>query len=110
MAVGADHDHIARGHQIRNLVPCCRTCNESKGQKPWREFFDTRNPPDKDERVYLTKQFLAKTVAQPVDTAAMRHKAGDELERFLEIRSQVFDLMKEADDLAAIIRKKVSSG
>ena len=103
-------DFSGHGHQIRNLVPCCRTCNESKGQKPWREFFDTRNPPDKDERVRLMEQFLAKTVAEPVDTAAMRQKAGDELERFIEIRSQVFALMAEADRLAAIIRKKVSSG
>jgi hypothetical protein len=40
----------------------------------------------------------------------MRQRAGDELARFLEIRSQVFDLIAEADRLAAIIRQKVSNG
>src|SRR6266850_5675274 len=26
------------GNRIFNLVPACRTCNESKGGKDWREF------------------------------------------------------------------------
>ena len=103
-------DFSGYGHQIRNLVPCCRTCNERKGQKPWRDFLETRDPPDKEERIRLMEQFLAKKDAQPVDTAAMSQLAGDELGRFLEIRSQVFDLLAEADRLAAIIREKVSRG
>lgn len=97
------------GHRIRNLVPCCRTCNESKGQKPWREFLETRSPPDKDVRVHRMERFLSAAGAQPIDTEGMRHKAGEELMRFLEIRSQVFDLMAEADRLAAIIRRKATS-
>lgn len=97
------------GHRIRNLVPCCRTCNESKGQKPWREFLETRNPPDKDARVRRMERFLGNADVQPIDTEGMRHKAGEELRRFLEIRSQVFDLMAEADRLAAIIRQKATS-
>jgi hypothetical protein len=97
------------GHRIRNLVPCCRTCNESKGQKPWREFLETRNLPDREERVRRMERFLDSADAQPIGTEAMRHKADEELTRFLEIRSQVFDLMAEADRLAAIIRQKVAS-
>jgi len=103
-------DFSGHGHQIRNLVPSCRICNESKGQKPWREFFETRNPPDKEERVRRMEVFLSRTEAQPIDTEVMRQRAGDELARFLEIRSQVFDLIAEADRLAAIIRQKVSNG
>jgi len=102
-------DFSGHGHRVRNLVPCCRTCNESKGQKPWREFFETRNPTDKEERIRRVEQFLDSTAAQPMGTEAMRHKAGEELVRFLEIRSQVFDLMAEADRLAAIIRQKVAN-
>lgn len=102
-------DFSGHGHRVRNLVPCCRTCNESKGQKPWREFFETRNPMDKEERVRRMEQFLGSTAAQPIATEEMRHKAGEELMRFLEIRSQVFELMAEADRLAAIIRQKVAN-
>lgn len=52
--------------------------------------------------------FLSTADAQPVGTKAMRHKAGEELERFLEIRAQVFELMAEADRLAVVIRRKAS--
>ncbi len=102
-------DFSGHGHRIRNLVPCCRTCNESKGKKPWREFLETRNSPDKNARISRMERFLGNTDAQVIDTEGMRHKAAEELRRFLEIRSQVFDLMAEADRLAAIIRQKVAS-
>lgn len=69
-----------------------------------------RSPPDKEERVCLMERFLVKTDAQPVAAAAMRLRAGDELQRFLDIRAQVFALIAEADRLAAIIRKEASSG
>jgi hypothetical protein len=54
-------------------------------------------------------QFLGGIAAQPIDMDAMRHKAGEELVRFLEIRSQVFELMAEADRLAAVIRQKAAT-
>jgi hypothetical protein len=54
------------------------------------------------------ERFLGNADAQPVGTEAMRHNASVELERFLEIRSQVFELMAEADRLAAIIRQKAA--
>jgi hypothetical protein len=101
-------DFSGHGHRVRNLVPCCRSCNESKGQKPWREFLEARNPPDKDVRAGRMERFLGNADAQPVGTEAMRHNASVELERFLEIRSQVFELMAEADRLAAIIRQKAA--
>jgi hypothetical protein len=99
-------DFSGHGHRIRNLVPCCRSCNESKGQKLWRDYLDVLDPPDKDIRIARMSKFLSTPAANPVGTEAMRHKAGAELERFLEIRSQVFDLMAEADRLAMIIRLK----
>lgn len=99
-------DFSGHGHRIRNLVPCCRTCNESKGQKPWRDFLELRNPPDKDVRVQRMTKFLDSADAQPVTMEDMRHKAKAELQRFIEIRTQVFELMEEADDLAKIIRMK----
>ena len=101
-------DFSGHGHRIRNLVPCCRTCNESKGQKPWREFFETRNPPEKAARISRMEKFLGSSDALPIGTEAMKEKAPDEYVRFLEIRRQVFDLMAEADRLAAIIRQKVT--
>lgn len=99
-------DFSGHGHRIRNLVPCCRTCNERKGQKPWRAFLEDLNPPDKNLRIGRMEKFLSHTDAQSAGTEVMRRNAGAELARFLEIRGQVFDLMAEADRLAAIIREK----
>ncbi len=102
-------DFSGHGHRIRNLVPCCRTCNESKGQKPWREFLETRNPPDKELRLRRIERFLRSTDEQIINPDGMRQQATEELKRFREIRSQIFELMAEADRLAAIIRQKETS-
>lgn len=117
-AAAATWDHVfnrvingefsGHGHRIRNLVPCCRTCNESKGQKTWRNFLESRNPPDKDVRIRRMEQFLGSANARPIGTVAMRHNADEDLKRFLEIRSQVFDLLAEADRLAISIRQKTA--
>ena len=101
-------DFSGHGHRIRNLVPCCRTCNESKGQKPWRDFLMALNPPDKNLRAGRIERFLGSADAKTVSTEAMRHKAGEELKCFLEIRTQVFALIAEADRLAGIIRQKAA--
>lgn len=117
-AEGATWDHVfnrvvngdfsGHGHRIRNLVPCCRTCNERKGQKPWREFLETLSLPDKEVRARRIERFLSNAEAQPINTEVMRHEAGEELKRFLTIRSQVFELMAEADRLATVIRQRAA--
>ncbi|WP_120251485.1 HNH endonuclease [Sphingobium sp. YG1] len=117
-AAAATWDHVfnrvlkgefsGHGHRIRNLVPCCRTCNESKGQKPWRNFLELRNPPDKEARIRRIEQFLASAEVKPISSEVASHNADEDLKRFLEIRSQVFDLLTEADRLAVIIRQKAA--
>ena len=96
------------GHRIRNLVPCCRSCNERKGQKPWREFLEITDPPDKDLRVRRMENFLDSAATQTIGTSEIRRNAESELDQFINIRSQIFELMAEADRLAAIIRQKSS--
>ncbi|RVC63029.1 hypothetical protein EN779_06120 [Mesorhizobium sp. M4B.F.Ca.ET.088.02.2.1] len=97
------------GHRIRNLVPCCRTCNERKGQKPWRDWLRLLAPPDERERAANFERFLSMADAAPITSDDMRHHTHAELSRFLQIRSEVFKLMKEADDLAAIIRSRAAT-
>ena len=96
------------GHRIRNLVPCCRSCNERKGQKPWREFLEINNPSDKDLRVRQMENFLGSAATLPISTAEIRRNAEAELDLFLNVRTRIFELMAEADRLAAIIRQKAS--
>lgn len=94
---------------MRNLVPSCRTCNERKGQNSWRDRLRVLAPPDEEARVANFERFLSKTNAAPFTFDDMKHQARNELARYLEIRAEVFRLMKEADDLAAIIRSRASA-
>jgi 5-methylcytosine-specific restriction endonuclease McrA len=102
-------EYSGHGHRIRNLVPCCRTCNERKGQKTWRDWLRMLARPDEEQRASFIERFLSKAQLVTVSTEDMRHHAQDELGRFLAIRAEVFKLLKEADDLAAIIRQRASS-
>lgn len=102
-------EFTGHGHRIRNLVPCCRTCNERKGKRSWREWLTVLSPEDLDLRIKNFEQFLSKANAALISTEDMRRCASGELVRFFEIREQVFNLLKEADELAAVIRKSATS-
>ncbi|MGN6552101.1 MAG: HNH endonuclease, partial [Pararhizobium sp.] len=92
------------GNRIRNLVPCCRTCNERKGSRPWEEWLDKRDASDKEQRRENIRRFLDVPSAQPVTALEMAKRAPDAMRRYLEIRDEVFRLLKEADEMASIIR------
>lgn len=114
-APAATWDHVHRrviggeysgyGHRIRNLVPCCRTCNERKGARTWEEWLETVSPPDIEQRRANMTRFLGKPSAAPFTVEDMRHAAPNELKEFLEVREEVFRLMKRADELADVLRK-----
>lgn len=97
------------GHRIRNLVPSCRTCNERKGKKNWRDFLEQLAPDRKEQRIAHMERFLASDDATPTTMEEMKGIAKTELDRFLEIRAEVFRLLGEADDLAREIRRKTSA-
>lgn len=96
------------GHRIRNLVPCCRTCNERKGKKHWKTFLELLNPEDKDQRIGRMERFLNAHTA-PDDYEIIQSKAPEELRQFLQTRAEIFRLMAEADHLAELIRKKATT-
>lgn len=92
------------GHQIGNLVPCCKPCNSRKGNREWKAFLRETIP---DQQLYLLKeqqisQYLA-TYATPIDIS---HAAALEQEwkRYNEIKLEIFKLMQEADELATRLR------
>jgi hypothetical protein len=92
------------GHQIGNLVPCCKECNSAKGSKPFREFVNSlpdMSQPDKTALIGKLEKHLL--LAKPIEEikGVKRQEAH---EKFLEMRKQIYDLMKEADQLALIIR------
>ncbi|NIY77926.1 HNH endonuclease [Celeribacter sp. HF31] len=95
------------GHRIRNLVPSCRTCNERKGKKNWRDFIIHEGRPNLENRIARMEKFLSADEARPTTMDDIRNAAQPELDRFLEIRSEVFRLLEEADAVAKSIRQKL---
>lgn len=54
--------------EIHNLVPCCGKCNQSKGNKPWKDWMlsdarlspRTKNIPDIEHRIRRLEEFEAR--------------------------------------------------
>jgi hypothetical protein len=42
-----------------NIVPACQTCNDSRGNKPWRTFLINRFPADAASRIQRIEQYIA---------------------------------------------------
>ena len=96
------------GHQIRNLVPSCRACNERKGKMNWRQWLKQLAPADLEMRIARMEKFLRQGGVRKITPEDFRRAAPGEYDRFLEIRRQIFELLNEADNLAETIRERTS--
>ena len=92
------------GHQINNLIPCCKDCNSSKGNKDWKDFLALKglNTKKRIERIAQYIKFNSVDLKEILGT-----KYGDDLKEFYEIKSEIFELFKVADEKAKIIRAKI---
>ena len=45
------------GHQINNLLPCCKNCNSSKGNKDWKEYLNLKGL-GTDNRINQIENYL----------------------------------------------------
>jgi hypothetical protein len=96
------------GHQIGNLVPSCKDCNSSKGAKDFRVFvagLDSLSDGQKSSLLARLEnhQQLAKPFREGESPAVVRKK----LDQLKALKSQIFELMKKADAIAAEIKEKV---
>ncbi|MBX2982966.1 MAG: HNH endonuclease [Flavobacteriales bacterium] len=104
-AVVSKSSFSGHGHQINNLIPCCKDCNSAKGNKEWNVFLQIKNL-DTQERIdritnYINHNYIdAKNLLQTEDFKA-------DLTEFNEIKEQVFQLLKKGDQKAKVIRDKI---
>ena len=93
------------GHQVGNLVPCCKECNSSKGSKDWQVFIDSKIH-DEKTRSSLKRhlQTYIERFAKPVDIDTIKTEMPKEFAKYSSIKEQIFGLMTEADVLAERIR------
>jgi len=104
LATVRDSVFSGAGHRIGNLLPCCKPCNSKKGNRAWDDFITAREEasPARDARIARIRQYLEEFFV--VDSIP---NALPEYARLIEIKEKVLCLMKEADDVATEIRKKM---
>lgn len=96
------------GHQVGNLVPCCRECNEKKGAKDWEVYLQEMSP--NQAAHHTTRSLLASYIghyAKPVDLKRAAALLPKDWKRYAEIKQSIFKLMAEADTIAARLREAV---
>ena len=103
--------------EIHNLVPACGKCNQSKGNKDWKEWIysdatlspKTRGVADLDERAAKLELFQNKYHVEKYDFESI---VGKELwSQHWDNWQKLGDLMKESqatsDEIKALIKKRV---
>jgi hypothetical protein len=89
------------GHRLGNLLPCCKPCNSSKGNKRWDLFLQTLHPesPKLAEKTVVIQGYLDEFFVEDVPPADL-----PEYRELLKIKSEILELMGRADALATKIR------
>jgi hypothetical protein len=90
------------GHRLGNLLPCCKSCNSQKGNKPWETHLSSlsMSEDEKAGRLAAINDYLSRYAVkeQRVENSA-------DHERLDEIRRQILVLLEEGDDVAERIRE-----
>ena len=93
------------GHTIGNLLPCCKKCNSEKGNKNWEDFIKTKT--SDINRYNILLQYFKKYLPNTIDYNNIKRFCSYEINELEIIKSKIFELMKEADNIAIKVRKKV---
>lgn len=95
------------GHQLGNLVPCCKECNSRKGAKEWIVHLrKVSGDSTFEERKRRITSYLEQNAA-PVNPELAAEKSPDDWKRYDQIKQQILQLMKNADDIADRLRSSV---
>jgi 5-methylcytosine-specific restriction endonuclease McrA len=98
------------GHQIGNLVPCCRHCNSAKGGKTFESYIDNLAPFDLKRRAMLKAPLRAHAQLTKASDSRPTPRERKLLRKYSEIQNHVLALLQEADACAAEIRAERQLG
>ena len=107
-AIIKDGEFSGYGHQLNNLVPCCKDCNSSKGNKNWLLFLKNKNPKNVQKKISLIKSYIGSSpinIKKKLNSKALK----DEYIKYMEIKDKVIKLLEKADKQAEVIREKLKS-
>jgi len=94
--------YTGHGHVIGNLVPCCNSCNETKGKKLWRDWAVERGTSEDQVRRIAEYELLAPPTVSEADLKALYP---DLMAAYESLRLHTRDLMKTADHLAREVQR-----
>ena len=96
------------GHQIGNLVPCCKECNSQKGSKEFVAFVNGSNRinGDKVELIRMLRSYQ-RQFAKEINLSELQCKLPNEYAEFQSVKQEIFELMKKADEIANQLREKI---
>jgi 5-methylcytosine-specific restriction endonuclease McrA len=99
--------------EIANLVPACGKCNQSKGNKPWREWMLStakhspagRNIADLNDRVMRLEAFERWRPATKIDLEAI--VGTEDWEAYWSLCENVIDELRRCQQVADELRRRV---
>ena len=96
------------GHQIGNLVPCCKACNSSKGSRNWVAYIDSLglDHATRDHKVRMITAYIDQNVINVKER--LEQDCSAELQELESIKQQIYQLMKSADLISTEVRRKIS--
>jgi hypothetical protein len=100
--------------EIRNLVPACGKCNQSKGSSEWEKWMRgpaklspaSRRIPDLEDRIERLRRVEAWGAVRAINLEQLVPKA--DLDRHWDYLAQVIALMREAQDHAKELQVAVA--
>lgn len=95
------------GHQIGNLLPCCKECNSQKGRKDWKLYLYSLilEPEERDKKIVMIQAYIDRNTVNIKDK--LQQICNKELKELKDVKEQIFELMKRADTISATVRQKI---
>ena len=101
--------------EIHNLVPACGKCNQSKGNKPWREWMfgpsrlspASRGVGDIEDRAERIADYERRFPPVRIDFEASVDE--DLWSAYWDARRRLVEEMRRCEELAAAVREEISS-
>jgi len=98
------------GHTIGNLLPCCKQCNSSKGNKNWREFvsFRIKDESQRTEKINQLERYFSRYLNDCyLAQDKIEELCPDEMRQLKEAHDKIIALMEHSDKIAVILREKI---
>ena len=82
---------------IGNVIPACQTCNDSRGNKHWKEFINTKPSPQLQSRISKIERYLENyPYTAPTPESVL---TSDELKKYNELQLKWESINTQAKEL-----------